>query len=226
VPLTVSPPSGSLPGSIVWYVTGVPGLTTPVRLGLSVYPASGGVVTGIGVGSEVSCASGAVFTATTPVTLASAPDAPYVIWYSGEIIGGSCSTTGITGQLYGGFNLPPPTGPNIVGYIAMNQSAPVTQTYTSNPAAGEGATAVDYVIPATPLPYTVSAEFYPYRNGVRVGTGVRLAYTCTASGLILTPPQPLGTAAPSIPALGPWALLALAGLLAAGARLAHRGSPK
>lgn len=220
-PTTQSTTEGApIPGPLPWIVNQVPQPGLPVRLGLSIYPANSGIATGTGFGGVVSCDSAGTFSATTQQSASAGPNAPYLVSYTGGVVGGSCTTTNISGAINGTVFVPPPQGDNLVAYIAINGMPYETDFNTMNPASISALQTFSYTIPSTTIPYSITGTVYPARNGVPVGTGVTLTYNCEAPGVLTTsPPQPV--AAPvgyaSVPTLSTLGLIMMAALILAAA---------
>ncbi len=218
IPLTVATTSGPVTFAINWFVNSLPTPGNPTTIGLSLYPMSGGVLTGTGLGFEASCDNLGNFSATSPVALATGAGAAYSVWYTGALSNGFCDSTTISGTVVGGQSLPPPTSPNLIVTTSINGGSPTIRTYTSNPAAGSGVEPFVFTIPSTPLPYTVGATVYPLLNGVAVGTGVSVSFTCPAGGaLTMGTPQAVSLVTGGIPSLDSVSVGVLALLLAMGA---------
>lgn len=230
-PTTQSTTVGApIPGPLPWIVNQVPQPGTPVTLGLSIYPANAGIATGTGFGGVVSCGhtgtSTGAFSATTPQSASAEPSAAYSVSYAGGVIGGSCSTTNISGAINGTVFVPPPQGENLVAYIAINGTPYETDFNTMNPASITSLQTFSYTLPNTTIPYSITGTVFPARNGAPVGTGVTLTYYCQASGLTTSPPQSVTApvSSTSVPTLSMLGLVLMIGaiLAAAGRKLFGR----
>jgi len=206
-----------VPTPIQWIVSNEPSAGDPVTLGLSLYPANGGNAVGTGFGTDLACASGNLFSATTPVVVSASPSASYLVSYSGVVVG-TCTNDRIQGTIDGELFLPPPTAPNLVADVSINGVPVDTQYVTVNPAAASGSQQFLYNFPATAMPYSITGTAFPYRNGARIGTGVTITYHCAAGVLSNSPPRAIQASSPTIPTLsrsGLLLLLAMTALVAA-----------
>jgi hypothetical protein len=226
-PSTLPPgPGGSLPMPIPWYVYGV---TTPVSMGISFYPAINGTLTGTGFGGQVRCDNGTFSVPKQPRVVSAETNANYFVSYSGTVIGGACTTTNISGSINGDVFLPPlsqsSSSDNFIVYTSIN-SGPAAVTFGSfNPASDSGNYPFSYDIPATSIPYSITGTAYPARNGVPVGTGVKLTYYCNEGGVLTSsPPQAVRLPTKSIPVLSAWGMLILSGILILTVWIARRQS--
>ena len=215
-PFTLPPgPGGTMPVPILWFMDGV---TTPVTMGISFYPAINGTLTGTGFGGQVRCDNGTFSVPEQPRVVSAEANANYFVSYSGNVIGGSCTTTNISGSINGDVFLPPLSqsspSDNFVVYTSINNGPAGTTFGSYNPASQSGSYPFDIAIPTTSIPYSITGTAYPARNGVPVGTGVTLTYYCNTGGVLtVSPPQAVKPPTKSIPALSTWGMLMLSGLL-------------
>lgn len=212
VPSTVTPASGPLPGPTLWLVNRLATPADPIALGMSFYPALAGAPTGTGFGTSVGCDSADTFSATAPAVVSAEPGAPYSVSYTGTVIGGTCTTTNISGAINGSIYLPPQPD-NFVVYVSLNGGPATSGLNTYNPASRSGVEFFSYDIAPTAIPYSITGTAFPARNGVPVGTGVSLTYYCTSGGLTISPPQAVPAPTGGIPTLSQVGLILLSGLL-------------
>lgn len=201
-----------IPSPIDWIVTGEPSAGNPVTLGLSLYPANNGTAAGTGFGTDLACADGDIFSATTPTGVSAELSAQYIAAYSGFAVG-SCTNSNIQGTIDGAIFLPPPTSDNLVAHVSINGVPVDTQYVTVNPAAASGSQQFYYDFPGTTMPYSITGTVFPYRNGVSVGTGVTITYYCNEGVLSNSPPVAVGANSPRIPTLSASSLLILTVLM-------------
>jgi hypothetical protein len=145
----------------------------------------------------------------------------YSIWYDWINIS-ACDTASITGSAQGGYSLPTPT-PNAILYITFASGDGYTELESISPAQDSGTVSnftwtINAAHQPASLPYTITGTVFAYANGRPVGQGTSYTFTCGSNEQV-TGPVVITTvaSAENVPTLSPWALGAIAMLLAAAA---------